>query len=38
MAEYGDDEEMIQGIILSMQAEEVSNLVVSDEPPSDADP
>ena len=37
-AEYGDDPEMIQGIIMSMQSDEISKLDVPDEPPSDADP
>jgi len=31
-AEYGDDPEMIQGIMMSMQADEASNLEVPEEP------
>lgn len=31
-AEYGDDPEMIQGIMMSMQASEVSSLEVPEEP------
>ena len=37
-AEYGDDPEMIQGIIMSMQASELDQLTVPDEPGADADP
>jgi len=36
-AEYGDDPEMIQGIMLSMQASEEQNLEVPDEPSADSD-
>ena len=37
-AEYGDDPEMIQGIILSMQQQEISSITVPNEPSPDADP
>ena len=36
-AEYGDDPEMIQGIMMSMQATETSNLEVPDEPAADTE-
>ena len=37
-AEYGDDPEMIQGIIMSMQSSEIENLTVPDEPAASEDP
>ena len=37
-AEYGDDPEMIQGIMMSMQTSEIESLHVPDEPPADSDP
>ena len=36
-AEYGDDPEMIQGIMMSMQASEAQNLEVPDEPAEGSD-
>jgi hypothetical protein len=36
-AEYGDDPEMIQGIILSMQTNEIESVSVPDEPPAGTD-
>ena len=36
-AEYGDDPEMIQGIMMSMQASEEQNLEVPDEPATETD-
>ena len=37
-AEYGDDPEMIEGIMMSMQTNEIEQLHVPEEPPAEADP
>ena len=37
-AEYGDDPEMIEGIMMSMQANEMDSVTVPDEPSADTDP